>query len=123
MESLVATLSACATDERHVQVRVVGYADANEFHIGDSVERNRELANRRATQVKNLPGRFRPPPRVEISLQPWQESSGPKMTESPRYFDAKALNQTGSADQGLLNRRVDLEIVDAGVCEPIHGTE
>jgi hypothetical protein len=119
---LLRSLQACVGSNpgQNVEIQVVGFADANEFP-SNSDDFNREAANRRAAnlhkQVVAIVGAQKSKARL-IVRDPVQWTSFKQMTEHPRYFRARPLRQTGKGhDQGLLNRRADILLLRAGVCE------
>lgn len=119
---LLASLKACvgSSPGQNVEIQVVGFADANEFP-SNSDEYNREAANRRAAnlhqRIVKIVGVQKTKARLVVR-DPVQWSSLKQMTEHPRYFRTRPLRQTGKGhDQGLLNRRADILLLRAGVCE------
>ncbi len=122
LTGLLGSLKACvgSTPGQNVEIQVIGFADANEFP-SNSDEFNREAANRRAAnlhkQVVALVGSQKTKVRL-IVRDPVQWTSLKQMTAHPRYFRARPLRQTGKGhDQGLLNRRADILLLRAGLCE------
>lgn len=119
---LVGSLKACVGSNpgQNVEIQVVGFADANEFP-SNSDEFNREAANRRAAnlhqRIVEIVGVQKTKARVVVR-DPVQWSSLTQMTQHPRYFRTRPLRQTGKGhDQGQLNRRADILLLRAGVCE------
>jgi hypothetical protein len=126
---LANTLKACVGQlpNQDVVVEVVGFADANEFAhatvIGQSsVELNRQTANRRAAALadvlRTMLGSSSSPSSVKIArVIEWKSSDSSAMTRDPRYLNARPLTQTDGRDQGRFNRRAEIVLLRAGVCE------
>lgn len=123
LRKLVSSLQACVGSLRNqdVEVEIRGYADSNEFP-SHTDEYNRQAANRRATTVHRHVKSFLVAsggPSTLVLRDPveWPASDPSAMTRS-RYYSAKSLRDTGNTkDQGLFNRRADIVLLRAGVCE------
>ena len=126
IEKLANTLKACVGElpNQDVVVEVVGFADANDFAVGgeSSVEFNRQAANRRAaavaTALRASIGPTTVPSAVHIArVVEWPRDDPSAMTRSPRYINARPLAETAGRDQGRFNRRAEIAMLRAGVCE------
>jgi hypothetical protein len=128
LEKLANTLNACVGAGRDVVVRVTGFADANDFKQTSgnqtaSMELNREAANRRATALhaelkRALSPKGQSPSAVVLEpVVQWDSGRLADMLRSPRYLNAKPLTETNDRDQGRFNRRAEITLVNAGVCE------
>lgn len=123
IKKLASTLKACAVKSQRVAVKVIGYADANDFAQAEqkgfsSTELNRQTANRRAASLHEELSRALGTTSL-VDVEPvfqWSKDK-PFMVDSPRYFNAKKLKDTGYQDQGLFNRRAEVELVKAGACQ------
>ncbi|MEI8326783.1 MAG: hypothetical protein WCH44_15730 [Betaproteobacteria bacterium] len=130
---LVHALRSCSgsTPEKRVEIRVRGYADSNEFsgkkrsdmstaEIKASDELNLRLANRRgevaSERVKWYVVGHQDD--LEFVLQPFAPWGSYAEMELHRPYKTASIAETGhQKDQGLFNRRVDIEILRLGECE------
>ena len=108
-------LSRCSEGERLARVEVLGFASSSDFDgcPGDSDQLNLELANSRAEAVKKLIEK-KSDDRLNVQAPPWGRSS--EMIARRRYFD-RLTGGHYSEGKGLLNRRVEVRLVEAAGCE------
>jgi hypothetical protein len=129
LDRLLKSLTACvgALPGQDVELDVRGYADSNEFPV-NSMEQNRETANRRAANlhkaVRERLGTQSGPSRLLLrDLKEWPTDDPLAMTRE-RYFETLPLNKTGKErDQGLFNRRADLLVLRLGACERMRANQ
>jgi len=124
LTKLVASLNSCVGKglNQDVVIQIQGFADANEFSP-PSEDRNRDLANQRAKSLNELvkdkigsqPGFSK------LTLEPnYLWNSFTEMKTSPRWLEVEVLDKTRpSRDQGLFDRRADILLWRAGVCQPL----
>ncbi len=120
---LIESLNACVgtSQSQDVVIRIRGFADSNEFanvSAEVSAELNRQAANLRARNVAEI---VEPLRRKEggaalvveevVSWETFEE-----MKKRKPWVDLP-LTQTDGWDQGLFNRRAEILLLSAGVCE------
>lgn len=123
LHKLLSSLKACVGTQANqdVEIEIRGYADNNEFP-SNTAELNRQAANRRAQDVyrhaKAFIGEQNTASKLILRDAVEWPADDPQAMVRWRYYAGKPLQETGSdRDQGLFNRRADIALLRAGVCE------
>lgn len=128
LKKLVSSLESCVGERpnQNVVIQMQGFADANDFSPSNP-DKNRDLANDRAKALHSV---------VEQQLGPqvgrsklifdqdiWWNSVD-EMKGSRRWLAVKALKIAGATkDEGLFDRRADILLWHAGICQPLETTD
>ena len=122
---LMRSLHACADATRHnaIRLNVVGFASSAEFNGRTSEQSsalNLDTANRRASEVASILERLRDAEgltaQVAIETRLWPDFEA---MNKHRPFNDRPAATRGEHGQELFNRVVEIEMVDAGYCEPL----
>lgn len=117
LEDLMERLRPCADRQHKIALEVVGFADSKCFNKqcnGTHKKRNADLANRRGAKVAEWIRSFVPQDRFEVSSSRWDPEE-----ESAMWHEASLsgfARQAANPDREVFNRRVEIRILDSGVC-------
>ena len=109
-------ISACADSDRHVRVRLRGFASSSEFQ-SSSDRKNVELSLERARSIERV---LRANPLLEVEIEKWTDGdlewweAHEKMQTSAGFLDR--YDGQYQLDRGFFNRRVDIIVDDPGAC-------
>lgn len=124
-EALIASLSSCAQEEDgRVILQVVGFASTDCFGKGcdrsDPRQQscNIKLANKRATALVEALARTPHHDNNQVKLIPraWQDNEYPLMNSERRFSDS--FGESVDTNRAMLNRRVEIRVLDPGSCDP-----
>jgi hypothetical protein len=123
-------LAACAAgEEKPAVVRVKGYASSSKpgsptrcAGAPNDEDANLAIAHRRAAEVeklllegaKEVEGKGADPRALRIVPHKWQDANAMKQGRS---FNDRLLNGAYDRSKGILNRRVDVELLKAPLCD------
>ena len=133
LETLATDLLSCGTPERSIRIEIRGFASSSPYKkdpadcdgAGSSNEANLRIANARRDNVRSVMQRkLEQVCGFDCALKIVDHSWGPtdapdsfELMEAARRFNDRWLNQTYSKQRGMMNRRAEIRILDAGDCD------